>query len=87
MDYIITLSETEKLAMEFVAYDVKNWIENVAHHRASIAIEELYRIGVDKYIENGVQVPATKEEIIIGIFENGWVKTAKQKTDEEMNQQ
>lgn len=87
MDYTITLSETEKLAMEFVAYDVKNWIENVAHHRASIAIEELYRIGVDKYIENGVQVPSTKEEIISGIFENGWVKTAKQKTDEEMNQQ
>lgn len=87
MDYTITLTETEKLAMEFVAYDVKNWIENVAHHRASIAIEELYRIGVDKYIENGVQVPSTKEEIILGIFENGWVQTAKQKTDDEMNQQ
>jgi hypothetical protein len=87
MNYIITLNETEKLAMEFIAYDVKNWIENVAHHRASIAIEELYRIGVDKYMENGIQIPLTKEEIILGVFENGWVKTAKQKTDDDMNQQ
>ena len=42
MDYVITLSETEKLAMEYIAYDVKDWISNVAHHRASVAIDELY---------------------------------------------
>jgi hypothetical protein len=86
MDYTITLNETEKLAMEYIAYDVNEWISHVAHHRASIAIEELYRIGVDKYIENGIQVPSTKEEIISGVFQNGWLKSAKQRTDEEMNQ-
>jgi hypothetical protein len=85
MNYTITLSETEKLAMEYVAYDVKSWIENVAHHRAGIAIEDLYRIAVDKYLENNIQVPPTKEEIIAGAYEYGWVKTAKQKTDEELS--
>ena len=85
MNYTITLSETEKLAMEYVAYDVKSWIENVAHHRAGIAIEDLYRIAVDKYLENNIQIPSTKEEIIAGAYENGWVKTAKQKTDEELS--
>jgi hypothetical protein len=81
MEYIITLTETEKLAMEYIAYDVKDWISNVAHHRASIAIEELYRIGVDKYLENGMPIPSTKEEIIAGIFTNGWAQSAKYKTD------
>jgi hypothetical protein len=81
MDYVITLSETERLAMEYVAYDVKDWISNVAHHRASVAIDELYRIGVDKYLENGIAVPGTKEEIIAGAYENGWIQTAKYKTD------
>lgn len=81
MDYVITLSETERLAMEYVAYDVKDWISNVAHHRASVAIDELYRIGVDKYLENGIAVPPTKDEIIAGSYANGWIQTAKYKTD------
>ena len=41
MDYTITLTETEKKAMEYVAVDVDDWITNAATNRARIAIDEI----------------------------------------------
>ena len=33
MDYTITLTDTEKKSMEFIAVDVKEWIDNAAKNR------------------------------------------------------
>ena len=41
MEYKITLTETEKLAMETITDDVFDWISNAAINRARIAKEEI----------------------------------------------
>ena len=41
MEYKITLTETEKLAMETITSDVFDWISNAATNRARIAKEEI----------------------------------------------
>ena len=37
MDYTVTLTEAETKAMEYVAADVQDWIDNAATNRARIA--------------------------------------------------
>ena len=41
MDYTITLTATEKKAMETITADVDDWITNAATNRARIAKEEI----------------------------------------------
>lgn len=48
MDYTITLSETEKKSMEYIAVDVDEWITNAATNRARIAKLEI----IDKLVKH-----------------------------------
>jgi hypothetical protein len=61
MDYIVTLTDTEKLAMEYVAYDPQDWVENVFKERARLAIEEIVKLAVDKFLEAGQPIPGSRE--------------------------
>lgn len=81
MNYTITLTETEKLAMEYVAYDPQDWVENAMKERARLAIEEIIKISVDKFLEAGQTIPGTREEIVAAAYSNDWIQTAKYKTD------
>ena len=76
MDYTVTLTNTEDQALSFVALSQKDWIDNVVKNRARIAIDEIVKIAVEKYIEVGESMPGSKDEIVAAAFERGWVKTA-----------
>ena len=41
MNYTITLTDTEKKSMEYIAVDVDDWITNAATNRARKAKEEI----------------------------------------------
>lgn len=81
-NYTITLTETEDLAMQYTSISVDDWIQNVVHDRARIAVDEIVQIAVQKCLENGVPIPSTKDEIVSLAFDNGWVKTAEQRHQE-----
>lgn len=80
--YTINYTETEDLAMQYVAADVDEWIQNAAHERARIAIEEVVKIAVDKFLEAGQNIPGSREEIVAAAYQNGWIKTATQRNEE-----
>jgi hypothetical protein len=81
MDYTITLTDTEKAAMEYVAYDPQEWVENAFKERARLAIEEIVKLAVDKFLEAGQPIPGSRDEIVAAAYSNGWIQTAKYKTD------
>jgi hypothetical protein len=81
MNYTVTLTETEKLAMEYVAYDPQDWVENVFKERARIAIEEIVALAVQKFLAANQTIPGSREEIVAAAYSNGWIQTAKYKTD------
>ena len=81
MDYIVTLTDTEKAAMEYVAYDPQDWVENVFKERARLAIEEIVKLAVDKFLEAGQPIPGSRDEIVAAAYANDWIQTAKYKTD------
>ena len=81
MNYTVTLTETEKLAMEYVAYDPQDWVENVFKERARIATEVIVKLAVDIFLEANQTIPGSREEIVAAAYSNGWIQTAKYKTD------
>jgi hypothetical protein len=80
--YTVNYTETENKAMEYAAADVNDWIQNAAHERARIAIDEIVQIAVAKFLEQGLGIPGSKDEIVAAAFANGWVKTAAQRNEE-----
>lgn len=80
MQYTIELTETEDLALSYVAASQHNWIEHAAKNRARVATEELVQLAVTKCMDTGTPVPATREELVALAFNRGWVKTAAQRT-------
>jgi hypothetical protein len=81
MTYTVTLTDTEKSAMEFIAYDPQDWVENAMKERARIAIDEIIKLAVEKFLEANQTIPGSREEIVAAAYSNGWIQTAKYKTD------
>ena len=73
--YTVNYSNAENLAMSYVALDIDDWIQNVVHERARIAIEEIVKICVEKCLENNTQIPSTKDAMVELAFEQGWVSS------------
>ena len=72
--YTVTYTETEELAMSYIAASADEWIQNAAHERARIAIDEVVKIAVEKFLENGRDIPGSKDAIVAAAFANGWIK-------------
>jgi hypothetical protein len=78
--YTVTYTETEELAMSYIAASPNEWIQNAAHERARIAIDEVVKIAVEKFLENGRDIPGSKDAIVAAAFANGWIKSAADRT-------
>ena len=80
--YTINYTESENLAMSYIALSVDDWVQNACHERARIAIEEIVQITVQKCLENNIQIPGSKDEMVVLAFNQGWVKTAEERNNE-----
>ena len=79
MDYKITLTDTEDKALAYAAASQQDWIDNVIHNRCRIAIDDIVKIAVDKFLAVGESMPGDKDQIVAIAFERGWIKTAAQR--------
>jgi hypothetical protein len=74
--YTITLTAAEDAALSSVALSQQDWIDNVVHERARLAIEDIVAITVQKCLDTNTPIPGSKDAMVALSFENGWVKTA-----------
>ena len=83
MDYTVTLTEAETKAMEYIAADVQDWIDNAAHNRARIAIDEICDLYVKYKLDNNETITATNEpDMVLAAYAEGLVKTAAERNEE-----
>jgi hypothetical protein len=75
MNYEITITETQKKAMEYAAADVGVWITNAAEVRANQAIEEIVALLLAHCNENSIALAVGKEAQVDQAYELGVVKT------------
>ena len=71
----IELTETQYKGLEYAALSPEDWAENAVTERCRIANDEIVNITVQHCLDNGIQVPATREEIVAYAFDNEVVKT------------
>lgn len=78
MDYTITLTEAENKAMEYIATDPKEWIENAVYNRCRIAIDEIVELEVERITSQGGEISGTKEDIVLAAP----IKSARERQEE-----
>ena len=72
----IELTETQFKGLEYAALSPQEWAENAVTERCRIANDEIVQLTVQHCLDNGIQVPATRELIVAYAFDNDVVKTA-----------
>jgi len=80
MDYTITITETQKKAMETVMVDVDEWITNAATARANIAIKEIVALLVAHCNENNIALEVGQDAQVTQAYTLGVVSKAIAKT-------
>jgi hypothetical protein len=63
--YTITLTDAEDKALGFVSVSQQEWIDNVVHHRCSVAIEEIVAAEVQRKLAANETISGSKEEIVL----------------------
>ena len=81
-NYTVALTDTQDLGLQYAALSVLDWIDNAVTERARIAADEIVQLTVQHCLDNGIQVPATREAIVQYAFDNAIVKTAAQRNAE-----
>ena len=72
----VTLTDTQLKGLEYAANTPQDWAENAVTNRARIANDEIVSIYTNRALDEGIQIPATRELIVADAFTRGWVKTA-----------
>jgi len=72
----IELTDTQFKGLEYAALSPQEWAENAVTERARIANDEIVQLTVQHCLDNGIQIPATREAIVAFAFDNDVVKTA-----------
>ena len=78
----ITLTDTQYKGLEYAAASPQDWAENAVTERCRIANDEIVQMTVAHCLDNGIQVPTTREAIVAYAFDNGIAKTAAQRNAE-----
>jgi len=72
----IELTDTQYKGLEYAALSPEDWADNAVTNRARIANDEIVDITVKHCLDNGIQVPTTREEVVAYAFDNEIVKSA-----------
>ena len=75
MDIIISISNTQYSALEYIAESPENWSENAVIVRAEAAIQKIVSLYTTRALDEGVSIPSTKEEIVADAYSRGWIQT------------
>lgn len=78
----ITLTDTQMKGLEYAAFSPQDWAENAVTERCRIANDEIVQLTVQHCLDNGIQVPATREDIVAYAFANDIVATAAERQAE-----
>ena len=81
-NYTVTLTAAEDKALSYAAASQQDWIDNAVHERARIAIDEIVQVTVAKCLETNTQIPGSKDAMVDLAFEQGWVKSAADRSAE-----
>lgn len=63
--YTITLTDAEDKALHVVAMSAQDWIDNAAHERCRLAIEDIVNAEVQRKLAAGEPITGNKDDIVM----------------------
>jgi hypothetical protein len=81
--YTVTLTDEQDLALQAVAADVAEWIQNAAEERARISTDQIVQLVVASYLQQNKQLPTSREAMVQAAYDDGLVVTAASRVIEE----
>ena len=75
----ITLTDTQMKGLEYAALSPQEWAENAVLNIARKSNDKIVEVYTNRALDEGVQIPATRELIIADAFTRGWAQTAAEK--------
>ena len=82
MDYTITITDTQKKGLEYVAADVDEWVTNAATARASVAIKEIIELNTAHCNANSIAIAVGEDAQVQQAYDLGLINTAAQRNAE-----
>ena len=82
-DYTVRLTDTEQTAMEYIAFDVDDWITNAATNRARIAIEEIIKLNTAHCNDNSIAIAVGRDAQVAQALSLGVIDKAADRTESE----
>ncbi len=82
MDISVTLTDDEALVLSYSHTEFDFYIKSLAIGQVNISQDKISEITVKHCLDNGIQVPATREAIVAYAFDNGVVNTAAERQAE-----
>ena len=79
MDYTITITDTQKKGLEFVAVDPHEWITNAATARSATAISEILALNIEHCNANSIAIAVGQDAQVQQAYDLGIIKTAAQR--------
>ena len=83
MKYTVELDASEKIAMEYIAVDVDEWITNAATNRARIAIEEIIQLNTAHCNDNSIAIAVGRDAQVSQALKLGVIDKASDRSQEE----
>lgn len=74
----VTLTDTQYKGLQYAANSPEDWAENALTVRAKAANDEIVKIYTERALDEGIQIPTTRDAIVADAFTRGWVQTAAQ---------
>jgi hypothetical protein len=78
----IELTDTQYKGLQYAAVSPEDWAENSVTNRARIANDEIIKLYMERALDEGIQMPVTREAIVEDAFARGWVQTAAEANEE-----
>jgi hypothetical protein len=72
--YTVTLTQAEDIALGYIAASQHDWIDNAVHNRCRFAIDEIVALAVERCLDQGIQLPSSKEDIVDLAKNQGWLE-------------
>ena len=77
MIYTVTLTEAQRKALEYVALDASEWINNAATARADNAINEICAIYTNHKLDNNEAITVVgKDAMVLAAYSEGLIQSA-----------
>ena len=77
----VKLSDTQVKCLEYAAYSVQDWCDNVIHNRARLAQEDIVAKLIAHCNENSIALAVGTDAQVAQAYELGVVDTGKNLTD------